>query len=650
MISESELIAVWPVVRQSKPTIIRANSRPPRSAARDRGWKVALCLPDPQIGFRRVDEKLVPMHDPEAMKVALKIQEAVQHESGLDVVVNLGDFLDLAPQGRFTQEPGFALTTQAAIDAGHLFLAEQRSISPDSKVVLLAGNHDCSDAVTRLVTKDGFKPYSEIQVGDLALTVDQWGNRVWAPVEAVHIYPFDGELNSIENGWSSMLVTDNHRIVGKKPSNGEWLEEGTPQIPNHGIKGLSIVRAANNASEDYDVSDDIIRLLAWAVTDSHRSKNYGRWTFYQRPEKSDRITSLLDRIGLVYRSAMRDRKITEICGKVLKNPCSLQGEFHLDAESSKEMDTLLPGLFGRFLPEWAFSLSRRQVEVFLEEYIYTDGTIPTNTTGTSKSSVLYVSDVGLREQLMLLLTTNGFGVFAAEYRPRRLNIVDRAVRRDDTFWEEIYKVPYAGDVWCVTVSTGKMFVERKGTVYLTGNSRLENNILANALQSFGLKKANSPLSLSVLSVPYLLRLEELGVEYVEGYPSGAYWLNDHIRCIHGYKTRSAGSTADAVTKNERVSTIFGHIHRIEVQHRTQRDRFGPYRMFGATPGCLCKINGDVPSYHSAIDRNGAAVVQYEDWQQGVLVVHYQEDSDKYALEMVQIQDGWALFRGQIYSV
>lgn len=208
------------------------------------------------------------------------------------------------------------------------------------------------------------------------------------------------------------------------------------------------------------------------------------------------------------------------------------------------------------------------------------------------------------------------------------------------------------------VDAGHMFlaeqksISPKATMVLQqGNheKRLEDNILANALQSFGLKKANSPQSLSVLSVPYLLRLEELGVEYIEGYPSGVYWLNNHIRCIHGYKTRSSGSTADAVTKNERVSTIFGHIHRIEVQHRTQRDRFGPYRMFAATPGCLCKINGDVPSYHSAIDRDGKAVVQYEDWQQGVLVVHYQDDSDKYALEMVQIQDGWALFRGQIYS-
>jgi len=312
----------WPIVEQSRPTIIRANSRPPKNPAKRDGWKTAVVFPDTQIGFRKSNGVMIPTHDPVAMNVALKVQEVVQHDTGVDVVVNLGDFLDLPEQGRFAQEPEFARTTQMSLDFGHEFLSRQVCISPKAEHHLLEGNHDF---------------------------------------------------------------------------------------------------------------------------------------------------------------------------------------------------------------------------------------------------------------------------------------------------------------------------------------RLEKYITANAAHAQGIRPANLPDSFPVMSVPYLLRLEDLNVHFAAGYPSAAVWLNDHIRCIHGYKHRSSGSTADAVTKNERVSTIFGHVHRIEVQYRTQRDRHGPYRLFAATPGCLCDVTGSVPSYHSSTDRSGSVVTQYEDWQQGVLVVHYREDSNAHHLEMVPIQDGWAMFRGQIIS-
>ncbi|WP_218571937.1 hypothetical protein, partial [Pseudomonas sp. SZ57] len=65
--------------------------------------------------------------------------------------------------------------------------------------------------------------------------------------------------------------------------------------------------------------------------------------------------------------------------------------------------------------------------------------------------------------------------------------------------------------------------------------RLQKSILRNAKAAFGLKRANDPESWPVLSVPNLLRLDDLGVEYVEGYPAGEKWINDNLVCIHGHK-------------------------------------------------------------------------------------------------------------------
>lgn len=183
---------------------------------------------------------------------------------------------------------------------------------------------------------------------------------------------------------------------------------------------------------------------------------------------------------------------------------------------------------------------------------------------------------------------------------------------------------------------------------LEGNHdrRLEKAIRRNAMAAFGLKRANEPDSWPVMSVPNLLRLDELGVTYHGGYPAGIVWVNDRLACIHGHKVRSSGSTAAAVIDDEAVSVIFGHVHRIELQHRTRRNRFGRKQTFAASPGALCRTDGAVPSAKSSTDPLGRPVTTHENWQQGVAVVDFQPGDGLFNLELVPIHDGWARFRGK----
>ncbi len=186
-------------------------------------------------------------------------------------------------------------------------------------------------------------------------------------------------------------------------------------------------------------------------------------------------------------------------------------------------------------------------------------------------------------------------------------------------------------------------------VLLEGNHdrRLETSIVANAMASFGLRRAEQPASWPVLSLPHLLHFDTLDVNYVQGYPAGEYWINDSLRCIHGLKVRSGGSTASAVVKDDHVSTIFGHIHRIELQHQTRHDRYGPIRTFAATPGCLCRVDGAVPSMKGSTDLSGRPVRSWEDWQQGLAVVSWGDGPT--AIELVTIENGVAYFRGERYA-
>ncbi len=190
-------------------------------------------------------------------------------------------------------------------------------------------------------------------------------------------------------------------------------------------------------------------------------------------------------------------------------------------------------------------------------------------------------------------------------------------------------------------------------VLLEGNHdrRLQKSVTANTAAALHLKRAQVPEDWPVMSVPFLLRLNEdhLKVEYVGGYPAGIYWINQNIACIHGHTTRSRGSTVKAVVDDERTSIIHGHIHRIELQHKTRRTFEGPKRSLAASPGCLCRIDGAVPSTKGSTDPHGRPVNAVEDWQQGMAVVTYEEGDANFDVELIPISRGEAIFRGKYFS-
>lgn len=187
-------------------------------------------------------------------------------------------------------------------------------------------------------------------------------------------------------------------------------------------------------------------------------------------------------------------------------------------------------------------------------------------------------------------------------------------------------------------------------VLIEGNHdrRMEKFININAASAFGLKKANSE-GFPVMSIPYLLRLDEIGVEYIDAYPAGAHWINDRLRAIHGTKVRSNGSTAAAYTNDTpHISTVFGHVHRQELQSRTIFDRQGSIKSVAISPGCLCRVDGAVPSVNGSTKVDGTPATYYENWQQGVAVITTDATGDFFT-ELVQIDKGKAWFRGNEFT-
>jgi predicted phosphodiesterase len=185
--------------------------------------------------------------------------------------------------------------------------------------------------------------------------------------------------------------------------------------------------------------------------------------------------------------------------------------------------------------------------------------------------------------------------------------------------------------------------------WLAGNheERLQHWLVDNARAAFGLRRGGTPEGWPVLSVPHLCRLDDHGVTYHPGYPASDIWLTDNLKIIHGNRVKSKGSTAHVYLNEQKVSVIYGHIHRRERAYRTREDIDGPAEIMAASPGCLARIDGAVPSTGQGLDLDGRPLQRVEDWQQGMALVTIHDDSWQY--EEVRISDGRAWWRGDVYE-
>lgn len=186
---------------------------------------------------------------------------------------------------------------------------------------------------------------------------------------------------------------------------------------------------------------------------------------------------------------------------------------------------------------------------------------------------------------------------------------------------------------------------------LEGNhdNRLPIAIARNAMEAMRLRQANAPESWPVMSVPHLLRLDELGVTYVDGYPAGRV----KIASRHGsqaslYALHGERLSMEKQAKAERISTVQGHAHHFSMHAETYPDDDGlPLDVEAWSLGALCRRDGAVPSTKGGTDVRGRHVERVESWQHGIGVVT--ETEDGWWLEPVRIHNGKAMYRGQLVT-
>ena len=163
-----------------------AKITPTRRKGVERDYESYLVFGDAQIDFRRNnDNELMPLHDERAMRV----MQYIARDLAPDLIVNLGDHVDLSSLSKFKPDSDqFHRTLGPSFQAAHDFYAQLRADNPNARIVEVDSNHN-----TRL--KDYTLKYFPNMYG-----VRQAGTSDEYPVMS---YPHLANLQHLDVEWRS---------------------------------------------------------------------------------------------------------------------------------------------------------------------------------------------------------------------------------------------------------------------------------------------------------------------------------------------------------------------------------------------------------------------------------------------------------------
>lgn len=327
----------------------------------------------------------------------------------------------------------------------------------------------CFSEDTEILTRTGWKSYSDVSIGTEVYTLDEETMRgEYQKVTEKFIYSDYKELISIKNANLDALITPLHQMISIE--NGKIRRSSATDIS---ARQSDIPLAVESSGPDANISDVHIRMLSWIIAegnfDPYRKSN-GDTVYRIRLAQSEAPDGRLDRLT----NLMKDCEITPAWIKRYSANTTEHGTYrNYDAyrthirvkESAWIFDSIDPRTknpIGELL-----KLSSNQAKLFLMEYVWSDGC---KNSSAQNSYQLATNNVGIRDYLQQLCVIAGWRSSVIP-RPNGMWCITFNTNSMTTVREKNFsRVEYSGNVWCVTVPNHTLVVRRKGKPFIAGNS------------------------------------------------------------------------------------------------------------------------------------------------------------------------------------
>jgi anaerobic ribonucleoside-triphosphate reductase len=318
----------------------------------------------------------------------------------------------------------------------------------------------CVDQETEVLTPTGFKNYNTLSVGDDIYTWND-GELNIQQVKAVNVYDHDGDMHVYSGRDTIQMVTPNHRVLHKVNNSDEYmLSESSALIAQKTPLAYPVAMLSDNR-EDYDISDDMLKLCVFVITDGNLRKTCGGIRFYKSENRwgGDEFRATCECLGYDVTAAPRD-------GEGSFAPVV---EYYLNSTYAADVRSLLGD--SRDIPDWMFNLSKRQAALVIDTWAKLDG----YSDGDRMKLQCDTYDIADALQHICFLAGKGS------------RITERTIGNNVT--PTIYVIPYnrvnksasckdvvhyTGKVWCPSTDDGVVVFRKDGKLFISGNSPFTN--------------------------------------------------------------------------------------------------------------------------------------------------------------------------------
>lgn len=334
----------------------------------------------------------------------------------------------------------------------------------------------CVPASYRCLKADGtWVNYENLQIGDEIYVVDMESGLLKKD-KITHLNLFDApkkmhRYGNKSNGFN-FEVTPNHRVIYKTGSNSLKIKESA-ELLDYDMVGIPIAPWGKHTPEsfmsnEYDIQDELLELIAYIITDGTIVKQEGKQTrlsWFKSPRRFgiERFEELCDILNITY-SRRKDESS--------KFEGSFVYEYRMNvSENTNKIVELLNGTKHE-VPEFMQYLSPRQCYIILDAWVLMDGHFD------GKHWSMQADNKKLQEMLAYLAIKAGKAV--------SLNERLIGTNKNATIYANLHKRQIRScvvseveasceKVWCPTTETGTFVcMTDEGYVFLTGNSPFSN--------------------------------------------------------------------------------------------------------------------------------------------------------------------------------
>lgn len=191
-----------------------------------------------------------------------------------------------------------------------------------------------------------------------------------------------------------------------------------------------------------------------------------------------------------------------------------------------------------------------------------------------------------------------------------------------------------------TIAAAGHQCNRRVMVGSNHQQRPEKFILEHNMDALSIRRAGEPpTGWPVFSEQYLLRYDDLGIEFSGHYPGGLYFVSENIALTHA-PTKKLEIGADI---------IHGHTHKLTTHTWAQYRADGRHNFFMYDCGCLCQLTGTESLQHMMVSKVPSDRARNE-WAQGIAVINQIDTKvPKHSIDQIKISKGVAIYGGQVYQ-